>query len=235
MNRLKNKVSAHEKADNSFDETILGLLDIATQAGNIFDKSNNLELKSLLLKFVFESLTLTEGKLTYKLRFPFNEFVDNNILMKQVVKSHEPNQHLINQYLHGHNNENLQIGCLKSLELAESQKNVRLAKNFASLLQIGDATRSLFLKQYLRWLDKNKTLQDTINTTSNMMSKWAEKQQFNYRQRKLCYWSYNFLYVFRGSDYSNQSFRIFFKVYIINHPSGREIVIFIFVFGNNNK
>ena len=138
MNRLKNKVSAHEKADNSFDETVLGLLDIATQAGNIFDKSNNLELKRLLLKFVFESLTLTEGKLTYKLRFPFNEFVDNNILMKQVVKSHEPNQHLINQYLHGNDNENLQIGCLKSLELAESQKNVRLAKNFASLLQIGD-------------------------------------------------------------------------------------------------
>ncbi len=37
-----------------------------------------------------------------------------------------------------------------------------------------------FLKQYLRWLDKNKTLQDTINTTTNMMQKWTEKQQFNY-------------------------------------------------------
>ncbi len=138
MNRLKNKVSAHEKADNSFDETILGLLDIATQAGNIFDKSNNLELKRLLLKFVFESLTLTEGKLTYKLRFPFNEFLDNKILMTQATKSHEPNQTLVNQYLHGNDNENLQIGYLKSLELAESQKNVRLAKNFATLLQIGD-------------------------------------------------------------------------------------------------
>lgn len=49
LNRLKNKVTAHEKADNSFDETILGLLDIATQAGNIFEKSQNLELKRLLL------------------------------------------------------------------------------------------------------------------------------------------------------------------------------------------
>ena len=63
MNRLKNKVSAHEKADKNFDETILGLLDIAIQAGNIFDKSHNNELERLLLKFVFESLTLTEGKI----------------------------------------------------------------------------------------------------------------------------------------------------------------------------
>ena len=58
INRLKNKVTVHEKADNSFDKTILGLLDIATQAGNIFDKSQNLELKRLLLKFVCYILIL---------------------------------------------------------------------------------------------------------------------------------------------------------------------------------
>ena len=96
MNRLKNKVSAHEKADNSFDETILGLLDIATQAGYIFEKSSNMELKRLLLKFVFESLTLTEGKLTYKLRFPFNEFVNTTILKKKTTTSYEPMQTLTN-------------------------------------------------------------------------------------------------------------------------------------------
>ena len=37
-----------------------------------------------------------------------------------------------------------------------------------------------FLKKYLRWLDKNKTFQDTVNTTANMMSKWQNKEQFNY-------------------------------------------------------
>ena len=138
MNRLKNKVSAHEKADNSFDETILGLLDIATQAGYVFEKSNNLELKRLLLKFVFESLTLTEGKLTYQLRFPFNEFVNSKILVTQATKSHEPMQPLAEHRLQGNDNENLQIGDIKSYELAESLKNKRLAKNFASLLQIGE-------------------------------------------------------------------------------------------------
>ena len=90
LNRVKNKITTHEKADSSFDETILGLLDIATQAGNIFERSQNLDLKRLLLKFVFESLTLTEGVLTYKLKFPFNEFVNSNILMAQAAKAYEP-------------------------------------------------------------------------------------------------------------------------------------------------
>ena len=138
MNRLKNKITAHEKADKNFDETILGLLDIATQAGYYFEKSRNLEIKRLLLKFVFESLILTEGKLTYKLRFPFNEFVDDKILMTQVVKQYEPKQTIANQSLLEYDNENIQSETLKSYEPSQSQKNVRLAKNFASLLQIGD-------------------------------------------------------------------------------------------------
>ena len=91
-----------------------------------------------MLKFVFESLTLTEGELTYKLRFPFNEFINSKILVTQATKSYEPMQPLAEQRLHGNDNENVQFGDLKSHELAESQKNVRLAKNFASLLQIGD-------------------------------------------------------------------------------------------------
>lgn len=113
-------------------------MDIAAQAGNIFDRSQNLELKRLLLKFVFEGLTLTEGVLSYKLKFPFNEFVNANILMARAAQTCEPNQTLMNQGLQENDNENLQIGSLKSYELAESQKNVRLAKNSASLLQIGD-------------------------------------------------------------------------------------------------
>ena len=82
---------------------------------------------------------LTEGELTYKLRFPFNEFVDDKILMTQVVKQYEPKQTIVEQSLHGNNNENVQIGDLKLHEIAESQKNVRLVKNFASLLQSGGA------------------------------------------------------------------------------------------------
>ena len=113
---MKNKVTAHEKADSSFDETLLGLLDIATKAGYIFDRSQNLELKRLLLKFAFESLTLTEGVLTYKLKFPFNEFVNSNILRTRATQSLELNQTLINQGLQGNDNENVQFWSLKSLE-----------------------------------------------------------------------------------------------------------------------
>ena len=138
INRLKNKVTAHEKADNSFDETILGLLDIATQAGNIFERSQNLDLKRLLLKFVFESLTLTEGVLSYKLKFPFNEFVNTNILIARASQAYEPNQTLINQSLQGNNNENLQIGALKSYEPQILDKNQEVTSKNATSLQIGE-------------------------------------------------------------------------------------------------
>ena len=138
INRLKNKITAHEKADNSFDETILGLLDIATQAGNIFDRSQNLELKRLLLKFVFESLTLTEGVLSYKLKFPFDEFVNANILMAQASKLLEPNQTFINQALQGNDNENLQIGSLKSYEPQILDKKQEVTSKNATSLQIGE-------------------------------------------------------------------------------------------------
>ncbi|MDD7313410.1 MAG: hypothetical protein PUH03_03550, partial [bacterium] len=100
-------------------------LDIATQAGNIFERSQNLDLKRLLLKFVFESLTLTEGVLTYKLKFPFNEFVNSNILMAQAAKAYEPKQTLINQGLPENDNENVQFGSLKSYEPQILDKKTR--------------------------------------------------------------------------------------------------------------
>lgn len=74
VSRIKNKIIAHEKADDSFNCTILELLDIATEAGYLFSHSRNIELKRFLLRFVFKNLWLTEGKLTYALNFPFNEF-----------------------------------------------------------------------------------------------------------------------------------------------------------------
>ena len=118
------------------------LLDIATQIEYIFEKSQNIELKRLLLKFVFEKLTLNEGKLNYKLKFPFSEFVDNNILSEQVAKLHEPMQKQAKQGLQANNNEYLQIGCLKSIEPTQSLKNQGLAKNFANPLQIGASSYS---------------------------------------------------------------------------------------------
>lgn len=138
INRLKNKVTAHEKADNSFDETLLGLLDIATQAGNIFERSQNLDLKRLLLKFVFESLTLTEGVLSYKLKFPFNEFVNSNILMAQAAKAYEPKQTHINQGLTENDNENVQFGPLKSYEPQILDKKQEVTLKNATSLQIGE-------------------------------------------------------------------------------------------------
>ena len=138
INRLKNKVTAHEKADNSFDETLLGLLDIATQAGNIFERSQNLDLKRVLLKFVFESLTLTEGVLSYKLKFPFNEFVNSNILIAQAAKAYEPKQTLINQGLTENDNENVQFGSLKSYEPQIIDKKQEVTLKNATSLQIGE-------------------------------------------------------------------------------------------------
>ena len=118
-------MSTYEFLKYYFDETILGLLDIATQAGSVFDKSNNNELKRLLLKFVFESLTLTEGKLTYKLRFSFNKFADNKILPAQVSKTDEPTQSQVNQCVQGNDNGNLQLGAIKSLKPQISDKKTR--------------------------------------------------------------------------------------------------------------
>ncbi len=66
-------------------------------------------------------------KLTYKLRFPFNEFVNSKILVTQATKSHEPMQTLTNQGLYGNDNENVQIGYMKSIEpQIFDKKNKRL-------------------------------------------------------------------------------------------------------------
>ncbi len=137
IERIKRKIASHEKADICFDDTILGLLDIATQAGYFFEKSSNYEMKRLLLKFVFEKITLTEGVISYKLRFPFNEFVNINNPKGNKVLPHEQMQTVAGQRLQANDNENVQIGYMKSIELAESLKNQGLAKISASPVQAG--------------------------------------------------------------------------------------------------
>lgn len=91
-----------------------------------------------MLKFVFESLTLTEGVLSYKLKFPFNEFVNSNILMTQAQKAYEPKQTHINQGLPENDNENVQFGSLKSYEPQIFDKKQEVTLKNATSLQIGD-------------------------------------------------------------------------------------------------
>ncbi len=74
IERVKNKIYSHDKADKAAKETILELLDIATEAGSLFIRSTNIELKRMLIRLVFKHLVLTETNLSYELNFPFELF-----------------------------------------------------------------------------------------------------------------------------------------------------------------
>ena len=113
-------------------------MDIAAEGGNIFERAQSLDLKRLLLKFVFESLTLTEGVLSYKLKFTFNEFMNSNILMAQATKAYEPMQIVAEQGLTENDNENVQFGSLKSYEPPILDKKQEVTLKNATSLQIGD-------------------------------------------------------------------------------------------------
>ncbi len=71
--KIKNKIAAHSAADDTFNEVICELIDIMNNSWDIFLKSPNLALKRNLLKLVFRTLELKEGKLGYALAFPFNK------------------------------------------------------------------------------------------------------------------------------------------------------------------
>lgn len=137
MNRLKNKIIAHEKADESFNGAIIELFDIATDAGYLFTKSSNLELKRFLLKFVFKKLWLTEGKLTYELNFPFSEFETTNLKRTKpnLVELTNPLEIKglcgISNQTAGNNNQNL-------VELYISDKKQRVRPENLTRVLIGD-------------------------------------------------------------------------------------------------
>ena len=137
IERIKRKIDSHEKADTTFDDTILGLLDIATQAGYFFEKSSNVDLKRLLLKFVFENITLTEGVISYKLRFPFNEFVNINTPKGNKVLPHEPLQTLAEQGVQANDNEKVQIGYKNFCEPQFIEKKQGVVSENTTPLQIG--------------------------------------------------------------------------------------------------
>ena len=60
--RMGRKIKTYEKPGNAFTSTILDIINLASQAGRVFAKSDNLELKHLLVKLVFKEMILTEGE-----------------------------------------------------------------------------------------------------------------------------------------------------------------------------
>lgn len=132
IDRMGRKIKTYEKTGNSFTSTISDLINLASQAGKVFAKSDNLELKHLLLKFVFKEMILTEGELTYELNFPFSEFEKAYFYEKR------------NKFLQGsQNKENQDLEDNKTDENAKSFgpkiafKNQRVALKNATLLQSG--------------------------------------------------------------------------------------------------
>ena len=69
---MEDKIKAHSKADDGFNETLIGLHEIANHAGEAFSSGYSLERKRSLLKFVFERLEMDEGRIGYKLNSPFD-------------------------------------------------------------------------------------------------------------------------------------------------------------------
>lgn len=67
------QLKVHRKADDGFNDTLIGLFEIASAAQELFQKSNDIEQKRLLLRFIFEKLLIREGTIYYKLNFPFSE------------------------------------------------------------------------------------------------------------------------------------------------------------------
>lgn len=98
----------------------------------MFAKSDNLELKHLLLKFVFKEMILTEGELTYELNFPFSEF-EKAYFYEKRSKFLQGSQNEENQDLE----DNKTDKNAKSFGPKIAFKNQRVASKNATLLQSG--------------------------------------------------------------------------------------------------
>ncbi len=78
IERSKDKLKAHGKADDDFNETLIGLFEIASASKELFHRSKDINQKRLLMRFIFESLQIKEGTIYYKLNFPFSEMEMNS-------------------------------------------------------------------------------------------------------------------------------------------------------------
>lgn len=72
-NQIISQINAHSRADERFNDILSELLSIACNSWKIFEKSTNFELKRNLLKMLFRTLEIKNGKLGYALCFPFSK------------------------------------------------------------------------------------------------------------------------------------------------------------------
>lgn len=79
IDEAQEQLKAHRKADDGFNETLIGLFEIASEAQELFAKSNDIAQKRLLLRFIFDELLIKEGVIYYKLNFPFSEMEKPNL------------------------------------------------------------------------------------------------------------------------------------------------------------
>ena len=86
---------------------------------------------------MFENITLTEGQISYKLRFPFDEFVNLTISKRNKPTPYEPMPSLINQGFQANHNGNVQSGYMNFCEPHFSDKNQGVTLKNATPLQSG--------------------------------------------------------------------------------------------------
>lgn len=96
-----------------------------------------MDLKRLLLKCVFENITLTEGVISYKLRFPFNEFVKVTNPDDNKPLPYEPMESLADKDVEANDNENIQSGYMQFCEPKIMLKKQEVALKNATSLSSG--------------------------------------------------------------------------------------------------
>lgn len=110
----------HEYADRKDLEVIrtFEIVESSTrgQRKQFMEMINFCKKQKETIAIIFENITLTEGVISYKLRFSFNEFVNINTPKGNKVLPHEPLQTLAEQGVQANDNENVQFGSLKSCE-----------------------------------------------------------------------------------------------------------------------
>lgn len=73
VNEIKNMLNAHRTADDTFNQTVVNLLNLANSAGNLFIKSSNVRSRSDILKLVIRTMEFDGISIGYYLNFPFSE------------------------------------------------------------------------------------------------------------------------------------------------------------------
>ena len=132
------KLKAHRQADDGFNETLIGLHEIANKAGEVFAGGYSLERKRSLLKFVFERLEMNEGRIGYKLNKPF-DMIESSVssLPSNSGNSFEPQKSKENQSVSGTNGKNSKSAKIERFEPKIIDKKQRVGPENLTREQIG--------------------------------------------------------------------------------------------------